>query len=219
MSRVRFVEVAKSPEEKAESVDRIARIAREWLDREPQCARAWMHLGCALAAKGEPESAGDAFDSCHAYSDRPEEKAWALFREGGCESDLGRQEAAIRCAVLAAQLTPYIPEPFFLAAFASLKADRPFDALAWADAAIALGSMATVPRVTPTTGAFRLAVAWWEGPWIVRAHALDALGLAELRDHATRMVETARELRGDPMTDAEELVWRTTFDASEADLA
>lgn len=219
MNRVKFAEVPKSAEEQAASTARVERIAREWLEREPQCARAWMHLGCALAAQGELVAAAKAFFKCVAYTKRPEEEAWASFREGGCLSDLGDQDEALGAALHAAKLTPYIPEPAFLAAFASLKDGRPFDALAWADMAIALGSMATVPRVTPTTGAFRVAAAWWEGPWIVRAHALHELGLHELRDHAARMVEVAREKRGAPMSDAEKLEWRATFDEAEATVA
>lgn len=217
MNRVKFVEVPKSADERKASAERVARIAREWLAREPQSARAWMHLGCALSSLGDTAEAARAFYRCAEHTKRPEEEAWASFREGGCRSDLGAHDIALDCAVHALALTPYIPEPAFLAAWATMRADRPYDALAWADMAIALGSMATMPRATPTTGAYRVAAAWWEGPWLVRAYALNALGLIDLRDHAIAMHEKARELRGAPMADAEKLELRARFDEDEAE--
>lgn len=217
MNRVKFVELPKSPEALAATTRHIESVAREWIGREPKCARAWMHLACALSNQGKTLEARDAFFECAMLTKRPEEEAWAKFREGQCWTDLGHHDEALMCALDAAKLTPYIPEPLFLAAWAALKDGRPLDACAWADCAIALGSLATVPRVTPTTGAFRVAAAWWEGPWLVRAHALHELGLHELRDHAVRMIEAAREKRGAPMSDGEKLELRARFDEDSAE--
>lgn len=203
MNIAKFSELPKSQEEQGEKMVTLERLSREWIEREPKLARVRMHLGNTLLYFRRYEEAAAEFIKCAELSEYDEERAWALFRAGECSNERGLHREAIKLCSESMATCPYFPEAPFLAAFAAYNAGRHFDALAWADVAIALGKTTQLARVLPTRTGFSLQVAHWEGPWRLRALALADLETAfsgdpsikQAREQAEQMAEKAEKER------------------------
>jgi hypothetical protein len=194
--RATFGEVRKSPGELASAADSIERLCREWIADEPECARPYYFLGHTLAFRGHFFSAVEPFERYIELIEPTEEKAWSTYMVATCYGNTRRPRQAIDICVEGLKLCPYFPEFHGYAAIQYILLNMPTEALAHADACIALGEASDTARVMPQRLGFQAPEFHWEIGWQVREVALRALADATQNPALASLAQEAQDKAG-----------------------
>lgn len=172
---LRFSEIPKSPEQYRQKFERDVEILGGYVERYPRDPRWFYYLGDALHNLQCYEQAIAAYRACAALKGWDEESAWACYRAAECWIALGDWDNAVESCALGLARHAGIAELAWLAAFASWRAERFVQAVAWARLSVAMGKFRGHGESIRRIG-FRNPHALYEGPYDVLRFALRALG-------------------------------------------
>jgi tetratricopeptide (TPR) repeat protein len=185
-----FSERGKDEAEGQQKYDRDLEILKRETRRRPMETRGWYYLGDTLARHDRHHEAIEAFRRCADLQGWNEEAAWACYREAQCWLALDRPDLAVsRCAV-GIGLHPAIAELPWLAGFASWKAGRYRDAIAFSNLAIVHGEQYGLASEANRVS-FRHLPALYEGPFDVLRYSYRSLGDDAAADQAEQDFQTA----------------------------
>jgi tetratricopeptide (TPR) repeat protein len=185
-----FSERGKDEAEGQEKFDRDIEILKRETLRRPMETRGWYYLGDTLARNNRHHEAIETFRRCADLQGWNEESAWACYREAQCWLTLDRPDLAVsRCAV-GIGLHPGIAELPWLAGFASWKAGRYRDAIAFSNLAIVHGEQYGLASEANRVS-FRHLPALYEGPFDVLRYSYRSLGDHAAADQAEQDFQTA----------------------------
>lgn len=190
----RFSEVPKSDEQYEAKFERDAAILSEYSRERPNDPRWLYYLGDSLQQLGRFTEAIGAYGRCAALHGWDEEAAWACYRSVECWLYLEKPDSAVAACASGLCHHAGVAELPWLAAYASWRAGRPHQAVAWARLSIAAGNVhgsgSSVERI-----GFRNPFALYEGPYDVLRFALHELGDNAGADEAERVYREAAALR------------------------
>lgn len=191
---VRFSELSKGEAELRRKFERDATILRAHTRKLPKEPRWHYYLGSSLHGLGQYAAAIDAYRACAALGGWAEEAAWACYRAAECYCALERWREAVETCARGLAIRPATAELAWLAGWASWKAKRYEDAIAWSNMAVVNGlydgAGAAFERIS-----FRHRPALYEGPYDVLRSTFTALGNPEAAAEAAREYEAAKQAR------------------------
>ena len=194
LAGVRFSELPKDEAAMRRKFERDAAILRAHTRKLPKEPRWHYYLGSSLHGLGHYAAAIDAYRACAALGGWAEEGAWACYRAAECYCKLERWREAVETCARGLTIRPATAELAWLAGWASWKAKRWEDAIAWSNMAIVnglyQGAGASFERIS-----FRYPPALYEGPYDVLRSTFKALGNAAAADEAGLEYEAARRAR------------------------
>jgi tetratricopeptide (TPR) repeat protein len=189
-----FDELVKSPEQIQFKDERDRAILSEYVKVNSTEPRWFYYLGDVLQRLGRHDEAIAAFRACTALRGWSEESAWAMYRAGESYVTLGRFEDALECCAIGMTRHVGLADLHWFAAYLSLQAGRPEQAVLWARQSIALGNFAGAGKSATRTG-WRYPWGLWEGPYDILRFALRQLGRADEADEAERLFHQAAAAR------------------------
>jgi len=166
LSGVRFSELSKPPEVRAQEFQRCARVLEKYANEHPGDPRWWYYLGDALQNLGKHRPAADAYQCCYELRGWNEESAWACYRAAECFISMGDFRKAEEVCAMGLSRHAGIAELAWLAAYASWKRGKAEQAVYWSGLSIALGCYRGCGQEVVRIG-FRNPAAQWEGPYDV----------------------------------------------------
>jgi hypothetical protein len=191
---LRFRELRKDDAAARAKFERDVAILREHTRTQPQDPRWHYYLGASLHDLQRYEEAIEEFRACAALRGWPEEGAWACYRAATCLCELQRWTESIETCALGLSIRPATAELAWLAGWASYKAKRYEDAIAWSHMAVVNGQFdgagVSFERVS-----FRHLPALYEGPYDVLRWTYEALGDKSAAAAAAREWAAAKQAR------------------------
>ncbi len=191
---VRFSELPKDEAALRRKFERDAAILRAHTRKLPKEPRWHYYLGSSLHGLGQYAAAIDAFRACAALGGWAEEGAWACYRAAECYCALERWKDAVETCARGLAIRPATAELAWLAGWASWKAKRYEDAIAWSNMAVVNGlydgAGAAFERIS-----FRHPPALYEGPYDVLRSTFAALGNQAAAGEAAREYAKAKQAR------------------------
>ncbi|MBI2388324.1 MAG: glycosyltransferase [Deltaproteobacteria bacterium] len=191
---VRFRELPKDEESAVKKFQRDAAILARYTEEHPDDPRWFYYLGASLHDLKRYDEAIVAFRKCFRLGGWPEESAWAAYRAAECHCALEQWDAAVETCALGLALRPMTAELAWLAGWASYKAARHDDAIAWSKMAIANGLHEGAGKRFKRIG-FRYPPGLYEGPYDVLRHSFSALGDTAAAKAAEREFAAAKRAR------------------------
>jgi len=191
---VRFDELPKDAASMRRKFERDAAILRAHVRKLPKEPRWHYYLGASLHGLGQYAAAIDAFRACAALGGWAEEGAWACYRAAECYCALERWREAVETCAKGLAIRPATAELAWLAGWASLKAKRYEDAIAWSNMAVVNGlydgAGGAFERIS-----FRHPPALYEGPYDVLRSTFTALGNKDAAAEAASEYAAAKRAR------------------------
>jgi tetratricopeptide (TPR) repeat protein len=194
LTGVQFTELRKDAEAARKKFERDVRVLREHTLAHPDDPRWHYYLGASLHDLKRYDEAIEAFRACAALRGWTEEGAWACYRAAECHCALERWNDAVDVCAIGLSIRPATAELAWLAGWASYKAGRYQDAIAWSKMAIANGLYEGAGKRYERIG-FRHAPGLYEGPYDVLRWSFAALGEAPATRAAEREWIAAKRLR------------------------
>lgn len=168
-------ELPKSVEQIAAKYERDIPLLKREVAEHPIDARWRLYLGASLAGSRRYEDAVEMYRSA-AQLGRGEDQAMACARAAEILIHLGKHDEAIEACALGHCIRADFAELAYLAGVASLKANRPDQAAAWARIAEVHGTQGAGRKVLEQRVGFRLPRGLNHGPAEVLSAAMRALG-------------------------------------------
>jgi tetratricopeptide (TPR) repeat protein len=194
LAGLRFQELPKDPKALERKFQRDVAILKKHVKQHGREPRWFYYLGASHQDLGEFAAAIDAYRTCAELGGWPEQGAWACYRAAECCGKLGRWPEAIHFCAAGLAVHPSTAELAWLAGFASYKAGKHADAVAWSNMAIANGLFEGQGSRFTRIG-FRYPVALYEGPYDVQRWAYKALGDTAAAAAAERKYDEAKRAR------------------------
>lgn len=194
LTKARFIELEKTPEQYRRKFERDAELLRDWTAAHPTDPRWFYYLGDALQHLGRDEEAIAAFRACSDLRGWDEEAAWACYRAADCCIRLRRFDDAVDICAMGLARHPGIAELPWLAGFACWKAGKPVHAAYWAQLAIPMGRFRGCGDTVNRIG-FKHPPALYEGPYDILRYALKSIGDAQGALTAEQMYYAAQRAR------------------------
>jgi tetratricopeptide (TPR) repeat protein len=194
LAGVRFHELPKDPAAARRKFERDVALLKRYTKQHAKQARWFYYLGASHQHLGEYAAAIDAFRSCAELRGWEEEGAWACYGAAECCCKLYRWGDAVQFCAAGLAIRPATAELAWLAGFASYKAKRYDDAIAWSAMAVAnglfCGQGVQFERIS-----FRHPPALYEGPYDVLRWTYQARGDVKAAAEAGRDYERAKRAR------------------------
>lgn len=191
---VSFSELPKDEATSRRKFERDAALLRAHTRKLPKEPRWHYYLGLSLHGLGHYAAAIDAYRACAALGGWVEEGAWACYGAAECYCSLERWREAVETCARGLAIRPATAELAWLAGWASYKAKRYEDAIAWSNMAVVNGlydgAGASFERIS-----FRYPPALYEGPYDVLRSVFAALGNEAAAAEAGREYEAAKRAR------------------------
>ena len=189
-----FSERSKTEAESQHKFGRDLAILERETQRRPMETRWWYYLGDALAKYDRHHDAIEAYRRCADLRGWNEESAWACYKEAQSWMVLEQPDLAVQRCAVGMGLHPGIAELPWFAGFASWKAGRLRDAIAFSNLAIVHGEHYGLAHEANRIS-FRHFPALYEGPFDVLRFAYRQLGDDVAADQAERDFQAALSAR------------------------
>jgi tetratricopeptide (TPR) repeat protein len=169
-----FSELAKNEDALRAKCQRDIELLAPYSRKHPKDPRWHYYLGQSFQDLGKREAAIRAYEACWRLDGWEEESALAAYFAARCSAPNWTQ--AISWCARALQRAPWMCEPAWLAACASLERDRPYDAIAWALLATTHGNATGHGAHMMVRIGHQDPIAQWEGPLEVLAEGYKRIG-------------------------------------------